>query len=81
MRIGRHTLVGLLLDVVDWLVVGLVPFLDAIIDLFGAWYFYRILGPAGLASLLELFPMADIFPTNLMLGILADMRVEEQNGR
>jgi len=67
----------LALDVFDWAAVGMVPILGDIIDLIGTAYWFKVLGPIGLATAIELIPGADILPTNLALGIYADSKAGE----
>ena len=67
-----HFIVGLLFDVVDWLVLGFMPILGDLVDLAAAAYFTHVLGPVGLTSALELVPFADFLPTNILLGLYAD---------
>lgn len=68
----RHTLVGIVLDGLDYLALGLLPVMGDIIDVIGAIYFFKVLGPIGLVSAVELMPMADVLPTNIFLGLWAD---------
>ena len=68
----HHTLVGLLLDVLDWLGLGLIPGIGGLIDTAGTAYFLKVLGPVGAASALELVPFADMLPVNIALGLYAD---------
>ncbi len=70
----RHVLVGVALDALDYLALGFTPIIGDFIDLAGAFYFYKVLGPVGLSSALELVPLADVLPTNILLGIYADMK-------
>jgi len=69
----RHIIVGLLLDIFDWLGMGLIPVLADIVDLIGVAYFYRVLGPVSLAGLIELVPMLDTLPTFTAMGAYAYM--------
>ena len=69
-----NTLVGLLLDVFDWVAVGMIPGAGDIIDVIGAIWWYKQLGVEGVAAAIELIPGLDILPTNLVLGLLADHR-------
>ncbi|MEM1949381.1 MAG: hypothetical protein QXY50_02815 [Candidatus Caldarchaeum sp.] len=70
----QPVVVGVLLDLLDWIGVGLIPLLADIADLVGVAYFYRLLGPAALAGLLELVPLLDTLPTFTALGIYTYMR-------
>jgi hypothetical protein len=69
----QHLVVGALLDLVDYLAVGLVPILGDIVDLIGVAYFWRVLGPVSLAGLLEAVPGMDVLPTFTALGAYAYM--------
>ena len=73
----KHTLVGLALDAVDWLGLGLIPILADAIDLVGTVYFTKVVGLAGLAGLIELIPLADVLPTYTALGIYADLKARK----
>jgi len=68
----HHTLVGLLLDILDWLGLGIIPGIGGLIDTAGTAYFLKVLGPIGAASALELVPFADVLPVNITLGLYAD---------
>lgn len=68
----KYTILGLVLDAVDWIAVGLIPVLGDIVDVVGAFIWYRLIGPLGIASLIELVPLVDILPTNMLLGAYAD---------
>jgi hypothetical protein len=68
----HHTLVGLLLDILDWLGLGIIPGIGGLIDTVGTAYFLKVLGPVGAASALELAPFADVLPVNIALGLHAD---------
>ncbi|MEM1944083.1 MAG: hypothetical protein QXJ55_08105 [Candidatus Caldarchaeum sp.] len=65
---------GVLLDLFDWLLIGSVPVLGDAVDLIGVAYFWRQLGPAALAGLLELVPLLDGLPTFTALGVLTYLR-------
>jgi hypothetical protein len=70
----KNTIIGLALDVFDWLVVGSIPILGDIVDLAATAYWLKVLGPIGFAAAVELIPVADILPTNIALGIYADQK-------
>ena len=72
MRIGKQTFIGLFLDLFDWAVVGLIPFLGDIVDLIAAFYWYRKIGWAGAIAAVEILPVFDVLPTNIALGLYAD---------
>jgi hypothetical protein len=69
----QHIVVGALLDLVDYLAVGLAPILGDIVDLIGVAYFWRVLGPVSLSGLLEVVPGMDVLPTFTALGAYAYM--------
>lgn len=64
---------GGLLDLFD-LGLGMVPLLGDAIDVLASLYWFKKLGPVGLAGLIELVPMLDLLPTNLALGYMADQK-------
>ena len=66
--------VGVLLDLPDFLLAGLLPIIGDIIDVIGTFYFYRVLGPAGLVGAVELIPGIDILPTYTALGVYAVLK-------
>jgi len=68
----KYTIIGLIFDLIDWIGIGIFPGLGDIVDLVASVYWYREIGPMGLASAIELVPGLDILPTNLALGIYAD---------
>jgi len=76
LKIGRHTMVGLALDIFDWTCVGLIPILGDVADVAALLYWVRFAGIVGLAETLELIPLPifDILPINTLLGLYADSR-------
>ena len=68
----RHTLVGLALDIIDWVLIGFIPGLGDVVDALGAIYFYKQLGIVGALPIVEVIPGFDILPTNTAMGIYAD---------
>lgn len=74
MKIGKYIVIGLLLDIFDWIGFGLIPGLADIVDVGAAFLFYRKIGVAGLASMVELVPGFDLLPTNIVLGYMADQK-------
>jgi hypothetical protein len=68
----HHTLVGLLLDILDWLGLGIIPGIGGLIDIAGTAYFLKVLGPVGATSALEFVPFIDVLPVNIALGLYAD---------
>lgn len=76
LNIGRHTLVGLVLDIFDWTCVGLIPVLGDVVDVAALLYWIRCAGVVGLTEALELIPLPifDILPINTVLGLYADSR-------
>jgi len=73
-----YTLIGLALDVFDWVGFGMIPVICDIVDLAATVLWLKVLGPVGLAAAVELIPAADILPTNIALGIYADYRAEAE---
>jgi len=74
----KHTLIGLLLDIPDWLAIGSIPIIADILDIIGTVYFTKVLGPAGISGVIELIPLADLLPTFTALGLYADMKKGEE---
>jgi hypothetical protein len=73
----KHTIVGLILDIPDWLGFGLIPIVGDLLDIIGTIYFTKVLGPIGIAGAIELIPLADVLPTFTCLGLYADMKGEK----
>jgi len=74
----KHTLVGFMLDLVDWMLIGFLPGAGDIIDAVGAAYFYREVGIVGILPIIEFVPGFDALPTNLAMGIYADFFVRKE---
>ena len=68
----KYILIGLAFDVVDWLIIGMIPILFDILDIGTMFYWYKQLGTLGISGVVELIPGADILPTNVVLGYLKD---------
>jgi hypothetical protein len=68
--------VGIALDIIDYLGIGLLPILGDLIDLAGIVYFWQVekLKYYSLIGAVEFIPLADILPTFTFLGILAGTR-------
>lgn len=69
-----HITVGIALDVIDFLGIGLIPIVGDVVDGLGALYFYRFAGIVGLVGLVEVIPLFDILPTFTALGIYVAIR-------
>ena len=70
-----HTFIGLLFDIVDWAMVGLVPVAGDLVDAVATLYWAKVLGPVGLMAAVEFIPFgADLLPTNIVLGLYADSK-------
>jgi len=52
----------------------MIPVLGDLVDVVASLYWFKKLGPIGLAALIELVPMLDLLPTNLALGYMADQK-------
>lgn len=78
----KYLIIGLLLDVFDWLIVGALPIIGDVVDFLGSFYWYTKLGPIGFAGLVELIPggVTDMLPTNIVLGYLADKHGGKKSG-
>ena len=63
-----------LLDVLDYLAVGLVPVAGDVIDIMGTAVLFYLMGPLGLVGLAELMPLFDVVPTYLALTALAYLK-------
>lgn len=74
MKIGKYILIGFAFDVLDWVGLGLIPVLMDVVDVFAALFWYSKLGVVGLASAIELIPLVDLAPTNIILGFMADQK-------
>ena len=72
MKLGRYSVIGFLLDLFDWMLIGMIPGIGDLADLVAAWFWTRKLGAVGLLSALELVPAVDVLPLNTVLGIAAD---------
>ena len=72
----RPILAGFFLDLVDWLALGLAPFLGDLIDLLGIVYFAKVEGLDYKALLggVEFIPAVDILPTFTALGLYASSK-------
>ena len=68
----HYTFLGFLFDLFDWVVVGSIPLLGDVVDIIATAFWYMRLGPLGLVDAVELIPFADVLPTNIVLGYLAD---------
>jgi len=67
-----QTLIGVLLDLFDYMVLGFLPIVGDLVDGVAALYWLKVLGPLGLIAAVELIPLADVLPTNIVLGLYAD---------
>ena len=68
----KNTIIGLLLDIPDFLGFGMIPILGDIIDVLGIIYFTKVLGVGGVMGALELVPGLDELPIFTFLGVYAD---------
>lgn len=77
MKIGRYTLIGFVLDVFDWIGIGMIPVVADIVDI-GAAIFWtvKLKNPLGLVAGIELIPLVDILPTNIAIGYYADQKAK-----
>ena len=71
-------LIGMALDLFDYFVVGFIPIIGDIIDIFGMVIFYKYIGIVALAGAVELIPLADILPTFSALGLYASLKRKHQ---
>ena len=75
MKLGKYTLLGFFLDLVDWVIVGFVPVIGDGLDVLSILFWYWILkSPVALVGAIELVPLADVLPTNILLGLYADSK-------
>ena len=72
MKFGKHAVIGLALDMFDWIGIGMIPILGDVVDVVATFYWMSKLGPIGAFEAIELIPFADILPTNIMLGMMVD---------
>lgn len=75
MKFPKYTLIGLAADLVDWLVIGMIPFLGDAFDVLMIVLWYIILkSPVALLGGIELIPLADVLPVHTAIGLYADNR-------
>ena len=68
---GLALLVAIVLDVLDWAVIGSIPIYGDVFDLIGMGILFRLLGPLGLIGAIELVPVVDVLPMFTISVILA----------
>ena len=69
----KYTLFGAILDAFDYLVLGFLPIIGDVVDLFGTVCWLTILkSPVALVGAIEFIPLADVLPTNIFIGVYAD---------
>lgn len=78
MRFGKHAMVGLVLDIFDWIGIGMIPGLGDVVDVVATVYWTKTLGPAGMWEAVEIVPGVDLLPINIALGMIADGRAASQ---
>lgn len=70
----NHLIIGIALDVFDYIGFGMIPFLADIVDMIGLVYFWRILGPSSLIAAVEFIPLLDGLPMFTALGAYSYLR-------
>lgn len=73
-----YIIVGVVLDLFDWFIVGLIPIWGDAVDALATLFWWKTLGVEGLVSALEFIPGFDIFPTNIVLGLIAARRGDKK---
>ena len=71
-----HLGVGFGLDLLDWLLVGMIPLVGDVLDVVGFLYFYFKAKVSYVAAIgaIELIPGLDILPTWTAIGLYAARR-------
>ena len=78
MKLPKYTIIGLMADVFDLLIIGLLPILGDAFDVGMIVLWYTVLkSPVALVGAIELIPLADILPIHTALGLYADMKVKK----
>ena len=75
----HYLIIGIIFDAIDYIGLGMFPIVGDILDLFTAAFWYGKLGPLGLSVLVELIPLADALPMNIIMGFLADRKGEKDS--
>jgi hypothetical protein len=70
----KYTLIGFALDLFDWIGIGMIPIIGDVVDAAATIFWYKVVGPIGLTSAIEIIPGLDILPTNIAIGLYADYR-------
>jgi hypothetical protein len=77
MKIGKYTIIGAIFDLVDWIGIGMIPVFGDVLDVAATiFWFVSGVGLVGAASLIEVVPLADILPTNIVVGLYADNKIK-----
>lgn len=75
-----YTFIGLFADCIDWIVIGLIPFLgDAFDVLMIAFWFWILRSPVALVGAVELIPLVDVLPVHTGIGLYADIKRGNNN--
>jgi len=76
-------LVGVLLDLLDWLGWGMIPLLCDIVDALGIYYYWKVekLDVVAALGAVELFPGLDVLPTFTALGSTRRLKEAGSNDR
>lgn len=78
MGIGIYTIIGIALDLFDWVVIGSIPVVGDVVDALATLFWLTRLGFLGLIAGIELIPVVDVLPTNIALGYLADQKGKQK---
>ena len=73
-----YTIIGVLFDVFDFAIVGMLPVIGDIVDILATAFWFTKLGAVGLLAGVELIPLADILPLNILCGFLVDKQGEKK---
>lgn len=64
--------IALVLDAIDFFLVGAIPLLGDVVDIFGIIVLYLFVGKAALIGLFELIPIVgDLFPSFVTATVLS----------
>jgi hypothetical protein len=78
-KLGRNTLLGLLFDIIDWVIIGSIPVVGDVLDVLIVLVWLGRIGMVGFIAGFELIPVMDVLPINLAIGVYADLKEAEDN--
>ena len=68
---GLAFLVAIVMDALDWAVIGSIPGYGDIFDLIAIGVLYKLIGPVALFGAVEFIPLEDPVPTYTIIVIVA----------